>query len=268
MKQRGDFALPPAAYVGGKKLLARRICAQIEAIPHRSYIEPFVGMGGVFFRRRVVAAHEVINDYNGDVANLFRILQRHFVPLMDMLRWQVTSREHFERLRATPAASLTDLERAVRFLYVQRLAFGGAVRRPNFNASAGSARFDVLKLLPALEAIHERLASVTIECLPYERLIARYDRADALFYLDPPYWGTEDYYDAPFGREDFTQLAQILRGIDGAFLLSINDCAEVREVFDGFEMMDVATRYADRQSGGTGRVRGELVVSNRPLREV
>ncbi|GBQ23545.1 hypothetical protein AA0472_1135 [Acetobacter estunensis NRIC 0472] len=100
MKQRGDFALPPAAYVGGKKLLARRICAQIEAIPHRSYIEPFVGMGGVFFRRRVVAAHEV------------------------------------------------------------------------------------------------------------------------------------------------------------------------REVFDGFEMMDVATRYADRQSGGTGRVRGELVVSNRPLREV
>ncbi|MFT8898314.1 MAG: DNA adenine methylase [Acetobacter sp.] len=259
-------ALPPAAYVGGKKLLARRLCGLIERVPHTAYVEPFVGMGGVFFRRRERVRREIINDYNGDVANLFRILQRHYVALTDELRWQVTSREHFERLRETPAESLTDIERAIRFLYVQRLAFGGQVNGRSFNT--GSARFDVVRLLPQLEAVHERLSSVTIECRPYADILTRYDGPDVLFYLDPPYWGTEDYYDAPFSREDFAVLADILRGVSGVFLMSLNDCDGVRETFSGLHMLPVTTRYAGGVGGGSGRVRDELVISNRPLREV
>lgn len=267
MNNRANTALPPAGYVGGKRLLARRLCALIERNEHRVYVEPFVGMGGVFFRRRERAACEIINDYNGDVANLFRILQRHYVALTDELRWQVTSRAHFERLRETPAASLTDIERAIRFLYVQRLAFGGQVRQQTFGAATRSARFDVVRLLPQLEAIHERLSSVTIECRPYGHILSQYDRADTLFYLDPPYWGTESYYDAPFARKDFGVLADALRELRGAFLLSLNDCDGVRETFAGFEMERIETRYMDGGRGGQGGLRGELVISNRPLRK-
>ena len=84
--------LPVAPYVGGKKNLARRICERIEAIPHKAYAEPFVGMGGVFFRRRLAPKVEVINDLNREVATLFRILQRHYVPFMEMMRFQLTTR--------------------------------------------------------------------------------------------------------------------------------------------------------------------------------
>ncbi|NLI27345.1 MAG: DNA adenine methylase [Acetobacter sp.] len=265
MENKSRHILPPAGYIGGKKLLSKLICGMIDSVEHQTYVEPFVGMGGIFFRRKRPVKNEVINDFNGDIANLFRVLQRHFVALQDMLRWQVTSREHFERLRETPAASLTDLERAVRFLYVQRLSFSGKVKDRSFNRSGGSARFDVIKLIPDLEAVHERLSSVVIECLPYQDVLKRYDRENVLFYLDPPYWGTEDYYDAPFSRADFEILSVALRSLQGAFFLSLNDCGGVRETFHGFHMKEVSTRYADRTKGGSGKVRDELIISNRPF---
>ena len=122
---------PVAGYIGGKRRLAARIIERIEAIPHRTYAEPFVGMGGIFFRRRMQPPAEVVNDRNGEVANLFRILQRHYPQFMDTLRFQLAGRKEFERLKASDPATLTDLERAGRFLYLQRLAFGGKVAGQN-----------------------------------------------------------------------------------------------------------------------------------------
>lgn len=123
---------PAAGWIGGKKQLAKRLCALIEATPHRVYAEPFVGMGGVFLRRRRAARAEAINDADRDVANFFRILQRHYQQFMDTLKWQVASRADFERLADQPPELLTDLERAARFLYLQKLAFGGKVRGHSF----------------------------------------------------------------------------------------------------------------------------------------
>lgn len=181
---------PAAPYIGGKRNLARRLCALIEATPHDNYVEPFVGMGGVFLRRSTRPRAEVINDLSRDVTTLFRILQRHYQAFMDMLKWQMTSREEFERLVAVDPDTLTDLERAARFLYLQRLAFGGKVNGRNFGVDRRTpARFDVTKLAPMLEEIHDRLAGVKIERLPYADLIRRYDGPGTLFYLDPPIGG-------------------------------------------------------------------------------
>ncbi|WP_256888315.1 DNA adenine methylase [Acidomonas methanolica] len=163
--------------------------------------------------RAVFVECEVINDLNRDVANLFRILQRHYVPLMDMLRWQITSRDEFERLMASNAVSLTDLERAARFLYLQRTAFGGKVSGRTFGVSLRRARFDVQELGAALADVHQRLTRVTIECLPWQQMIERYDRPQTLFYLDPPYWGCERDYGAPFDREMFGEMATRLAGL-------------------------------------------------------
>ena len=118
---------PAASYVGGKKILSSRICKIIETVPHKLYAEPFVGMGGVFFRRRLAPKLEVINDRSGDISNFFRILQRHYPQLMDTLKFQVTSRREFERLKAANPETLTDLERAARFIYMEKIAFGGIV---------------------------------------------------------------------------------------------------------------------------------------------
>ncbi len=254
-------AKPAAPYLGGKRRLAARIIERLGDVPHECYVEPFVGMGGVFLRRPFRAKAEVINDVSRDVATLFRILQRHFEAFMDMLKWQLTSRAEFERLRAAEADTLTDLERAARFLYLQRTAFGGKVKGRNFGVSPStSGRFDVLKLASILEDIHERLSGVVIECLPFGQLISTYDRPVTLFYLDPPYWGCEtDYGEGVFGRADFEALATQLAGIKGRFLLSLNDTPEVRRIFKRFRIEAVETNYS--VNGREQRKAAEVLIS-------
>jgi DNA adenine methylase len=253
---------PPAAWIGGKRGLASRLVKMIADIPHQLYAEPFVGMGGVFFRRRQVPRAEVINDRNGEVANLFRILQRHYPQFMDMLKFQVTSRREFERLRACDPRTLTDLECAARFIYLQRLAFGGKVTGQNFGVSRkGGARFNLTKLAPLLEDVHERLSGVVIENLDWLDFIDRYDRPGTLFYLDPPYFGNEgDYGKALFGRADFVRMADRLAGLKGSFILSMNDVPEVRQLFSRFSLEPVALTYTLPAERGCRA--SELIIRN------
>ncbi len=237
--------LPVAPYVGGKKNLAKTIISRIEKIPHVLYAEPFVGMGGVFLRRRLVPKAEVINDINGEVYNFFRILQKHYPYFMDILKFRLASRKEFERLLKEKSETLTDLERAARFLYLQRTSFGGKVTDQHFGITTSrSSRFDITKLGPMLDDLHSRLSGVVIECLPYQDFIPRYDRAETLFYLDPPYYNCEDYYGKNvFNKEDFERLAHILNGIKGKFIMSLNDTPEVRKIFKNFEISGVDCRY-------------------------
>lgn len=253
---------PVAPYIGGKRNLSTHLCELIAGVPHRTYVEPFVGMGGVFLRRQRRPAVEVMNDISGDVATLYRILQRHYQALMDLLKWQITSRAEFERLIKVDVSTLTDLERAARFLYLQRLAFGGKVNGRNFGVKRDApGRFDVLKLGPILEDLHERLSGVVIERLPYRDVIERYDGADTLFYLDPPYWDCEDDYGPDvFGRGDFVKLAQQLSSIEGHFIMSINDKPGVREAFAGFEMEEVEVNYTIGVAQGLDQKFGELII--------
>ena len=238
-------AKPVAPYIGGKRILSKTIVNHIESIPHTSYCEAFVGMGGVFLRRPSKPKSEVINDYSKDVATLFRVLQNHYQAFLDMIRWQISTRAEFERLCDMNPDTLTDLQRAARFLYLQRLAFGGKVSGKNFGVDAvGGGRFNVTRLAPMLEEVHERLAGVVIECLDYKEFITRYDHKGALFYLDPPYYGNEnDYGKGKFSRDEFETMAGILQGIKGTFILSLNDRSEVRKTFREFHITKVKTTY-------------------------
>ena len=156
--KRNDQVRPVAPWIDGKRNLAKRIVERIEAVPHTCYAEPFVGMGGVFLRRRARAQSEVINDYGRDVATFFRVLQRHYIAFMEMMRFQLTTRAEFERLAATDPDTLTDLERSARFFYLQRTTFGGTVASRHFGVQTGGpGRFDITRLAPMLEALHERL---------------------------------------------------------------------------------------------------------------
>lgn len=251
---------PVAPWLGGKRNLAKRICAILDAAPCTTYAEPFVGMGGIFLRRSARPKAEVINDAGRDVANLFRILQRHYPQFLDMMRFQLTTRAEFYRLVDTDPSTLTDLERAARFLYLQRTAFGGKVSGRNFGvAIERPGRFNLTTLEPMLEDLHARLAGVVIECLDFAEFIRRYDSAGTLFYLDPPYWGSEgDYGKALFGRNRFEDLAGVLMALKGRFIMSLNDVEGVRETFAGFDMEAVETTYTVA-SGGAKRA-AELLI--------
>jgi len=259
-----DPVLPVAPWLGGKRNLAKVITPIIAATPHTTYAEPFVGMGGIFLRRKARPRAEVINDLGRDVANLFRILQRHYPQFLDTLRFQLTTRVEFNRLVDTPPETLTDLERAARFLYLQKTAFGGKVSGRNFGVSKDrAARFNLSELEPMLEDLHSRMSGVVIECLDYGEFITRYDGPGTLFYLDPPYWGNEaDYGKGMFTSAEFERMAAQLAGIKGRFLMSINDVPEMREIFAGFELRQVSTSYT---IGIKAKSRGqwaELLVGN------
>ena len=255
-------ANPVAPWLGGKKRLWPTLVERIDAIPHQTYAEPFVGMGGVFLRRRFRPKLEVANDLNGEIINLFRILQRHYPQLMDAMKYQITSRRDFERLRKSDPSTLTDLERAARFLYLQRLAFGGKVGGVFGVATDRPARFSLSHVGPLLDAAHLRLESVVFESLDWSELVRRYDGAGTLFYLDPPYFGGEsDYGKGMFDRGQFEKMAEQLRSIKGNFLLSINDRPEIRAAFDGFHIDVVRLKYSVSRNGGGDKVQ-ELIISS------
>ncbi|MCI4653139.1 DNA adenine methylase [Sphingomonas aquatilis] len=258
------IAHPPAAYMGGKRNLAARLCALIDVTPHTSYIEPFVGMGGVFLRRSRRPRVEIINDLSGDVANLFRVIRRHYEPFVDELRWMIASRAEFHRLKAVDPRSMTDIERAVRFLYLQRLTFGGKVVSRHFGVDKTTAsRFNPGKLRSELRMLSRRLAPVRIEQLPYGECISRYDRAGALFYLDPPYDETTGY-GVPFGRPDYVAMANQLATIAGDFIMSINDTPFIRETFAAFDIQEAPTTWTmSAKSVGAGQKVTELIIRNR-----
>ena len=263
--ERVRSAAPVAPWLGGKKKLHPQIIERIEAVDHHTYVEPFVGMGGVFLRRRFRPRQEVANDRNGEIINLFRILQRHYQQLLDVMRFQITSRREFERLRVVDPATLTDLERAARFLYLQRLAFGGQVEGV-FGVTTGRAsRFSLSRLEPLLEAAHDRLEGVVFENLDWSEVIERYDSPGTMFYLDPPYAGGEsDYGKGLFDAGAFARMAEVLAGIDGSFVLSINATPEMVQTFEAFRQEKVKLKYTISEAGSTEAE--ELIVMNRQPR--
>lgn len=254
---------PAAPYVGGKIRLAKKIIEIINSVDHKTYAEPFVGMGGVFLRCNKQPPCEIINDISTDIATFYRVLQHHYLPFIEMLRWQISSREQWDRLMRTDPAILTDMQRAARFLYLQKLAFGGKVMGRNYAFSAGrNARFDVTKLQADLADIHERMAGVNIERLNWEDFIQKYDRLDTLFYLDPPYRNNEnDYGFDVFGPEQFELMADLLKEIKGKFILSINDHEDIRFHFKSFNIQKVDVQYG-LMSKGKGKLFPELIITN------
>lgn len=252
---------PIAPYIGGKRNLARRICALIDATPHQVYAEAFVGMGGVFFRRTRRAPVEVINDWSAEVTNLFRCMRAHPGALCELISLQLHARDDFDRAMRQDPETLTDLQRAARFVFLQKAAFGGKVTGRNFGmAKSRAPRFRPSLVGEELIAAARRLEAVSIERLPWAEFIARYDQPGALFYLDPPYYGCEDDYGpGMFGREEFAAMAEQLARLKGRFILSLNDRPQVREIFSRFRIESVRTHYG--LAGRGMQAAGEVIIT-------
>lgn len=150
------------------------------------------------------------------------------------------------------------LERAARFYYLQQLAFGSRVEGQNFGTAATTPPgLILLRLEETLSAAHLRLASSYIEHLDWAACIEQYDRPHTLFYLDPPYWETEGY-GVEFPLSEYERMAEILRGLKGKAIVSLNDHPEIRRCFTGFEMESLDINYA--VGGGAGVGRQEVII--------
>jgi DNA adenine methylase len=138
----------------------------------------------------------------------------------------------FKWLKDMPAETLTDVQRAPRFYYLQHQCFGGRVQGQNWDTDTQAPPVNLLRLEEQLSAAHLRLAGAYIERMDWRECIKRYDRPYTFFYLGPPYWQTEGYA-VPFPFAEYLAMAEVLRGLKGKAIPSINDHPSIREVFAG-----------------------------------
>lgn len=249
---------PIIPWIGGKRRLAKRI---IPLFPeHTCYVEPFCGAAAIYFMKDQTKV-EVLNDINGELVNLYRVVKHHMDEFVRQFRWSLTSRQMYKWLQDTPEEILTDIQRAARFFYLQKNAFGGKVSRQTFGTATTSApRLNLLRLEEDLSQAHLRLSQTYIEHLSWEACIAKYDREHTLFYCDPPYYGTEGY-GVDFGIEQYDRMAELARTIKGKMVISVNDISEMRKAFVGLNMESVAITYTVG-GGNKASKTAELVIRN------
>ncbi len=248
---------PIIPWIGGKRRLAKHI---LPLFPdHQCYVEPFAGGAAIFFLKEPSEV-EVLNDINGDLVNLYRVVQNHLEEFVRMFKWALLSRQMFEWLNLTRPETLTDIQRAARFYYLQRLGFGGKVSQRTFGTATTSApKLNLLRLEEELSMAHLRLARATIENLSWDNCVRRYDRPHTLFYLDPPYFGTEGY-GVEFGLEQYDLMADLAKSIKGRMVLSVNDIPAMRSAFAGLNFDTANIVYSVGGSGRTMKTSTELII--------
>lgn len=224
----------------------------IEQFPEEydRYVEVFGGAGWVLFAKEKKGI-EVYNDINSNLVNLYKCVKYHPEALQKELDGILMSRELFQDA-ILETRGLTDIQRAARFFVAIKESFGSKMETFGLQPKNMKASVDFLKIAS------ERLNTVVIENRDFDKLIQSYDRSSTLFYLDPPYYKTERYYQGGFKREDHKRLREALRNIRGKFILSYNDCPEIRELYQGYEIIEV-----DRNNNlATGKRYKELIIKN------
>lgn len=250
------MARPIIPWPGGKRRLLKRLLPDIPK--HTCYVEAFAGAAALLFAKQPSQV-EVLNDLHGELVRLYRCVQHHLDELVRQFRWALVSREMFRWAQLQHPETLTDIQRAARFYYLQKIAFGARVTGQSFGAAAAAPpRLNLLRLEEDLSAAHMRLARVTIENLSWAECVRRYDRPETFFFFDPPYWQTEGY-GGEFGIKQYVALAETMRTMRGKAILTINDHPEMRRVFAGLRRRRVRIAYT---IGGTGKAKetGELIV--------
>lgn len=203
----------------------------------------------------------MLNDINGELINLYRVIKHHLDEFVKQFRWSLTSRQIYKWLQITPEETLTDIQRAARFYYLQKLAFGGKVSDQVFGtATTAPPRLNRLRLEEDLSQARLRLARTYIEHLSWQDCITKYDRPHTLFYCDPSYWGIEGY-GIDFGLEQYAAMADLAKSIKGKMVISVNDIPEMRVIFNGLSLQSTDINYT---VGGVGKTakRSELIIMN------
>ena len=250
------------AWVGGKKSLREQIVVRFP-LNYERYIEVFGGAGWVLFYKNQGSEQEVFNDYNNHLINLYRCVRDNPNKLKYKLQYMLHSREEHRVLSKLHKLGLFarfhDYDRAAKFYWLVMCSYGHMLRGFSPRATSMWSRF------PLIDAAAERLQGVTIENLDFERLIQMYDRPASFFYCDPPYYKTEDFYkDVVFGRKDHQRLHDTLMNCQGKFLVSYNDCPEIRQLWTHpniqIESIQRTNNMAQRYEAGSQY--DELLISN------
>lgn len=287
----------PVSRVGNKSSILHILYA-VFPMKYGRFIDVFGGSGSVLLGKPEIHPFEVYNDFDKNLVNLFRCMkERTMATVRELGFCNLNSREDFNAIRKffeqreeftdeylreelllteltfpplqanelkelrTRITKDYDVRRAAMFLKLLRYSYSSSCK------SFASQPFDIRKLFGLIKELENRMANVVVENQDFETLIKHYDRPDSFFYADPPYFSSEGMYEVGFGWDDHVRLRDTLKGIKGKFLLSYNDCPEIRELYEGFSLLDFSRTHAMVQRYEAGREFKELLIGNYDLYE-
>lgn len=247
---------PPISRMGGKSKLRKTI---IDLLPdHICYVELFFGAGWVYFGKEP-SKTEVINDVDKELINLFRMIKYHAPEIERMLEYEFSGRDIFEEYKNYNVTDLTEINRAVRFLYLISQSFASKGKHYGYGTNSRPSPHIFYK--SELARIKDRLRNTFVENLSFEKVIEKYDREYTVFFCDPPYFETEGYGNE-FGEKEHLLLRDKLKNTKGKFILTINDHPQVREWYKGFNIKEVQVNYSiSREMTARGKY-NELIITN------
>lgn len=286
----------PVSWMGNKTSVLRILYA-LFPLEYERYIEPFGGSGAVLLGKEKPDKFEVYNDYNANLVNLFCCMRERPNALIRELGFlNLNSRDDFNAIRQffkkekfedqflkqeleltskilpEPKASEInqlylaskkdyDIRRAAMFLKLLRYSYSSSGK------SFACQPFNIASLFGLIEQVSDRLADTIIENQDFEVLIHHYDRPGAFFYCDPPYYTSEYVYECGFTWEDHLRLKNALQDAKGKWLVSYNDCEEIRKLYKGYHFFDFTRVHSMVQKYEAGKKFPELLIANYDLYE-
>lgn len=247
---------PPIVRMGGKSRLRNTI---IEMIPnHTCYVELFFGAGWVYFGKEKSKV-EVINDIDKELVNLFKMIKYHGPEIERLLEYEFSGRNIFQEYKDYPIHYLTEVHRAIRFLYLINCSFAGKGEHYGY----GTTKIPSQKIYnkATLADIKDRLKNTYVENLDFQEVIKKYDRENSFFFIDPPYYETSGYSNE-FTEEDHIRLKEQLTNLKGKFLLTINDHKSTREWYKDVNIKEVEVFYSVSKINKDKQINKELIITN------
>jgi DNA adenine methylase len=228
--------------MGGKFYLKEKIYSILPN--HDVFVEVFGGGANVLLHKPP-SKLEIYNDLNKDLANLFYVLSFHYNEFYERAKFLIYSREIFNTIKNeifnTKIESIPDINRAVKVFYLYNTSFSGKMNTFGYSTKKDTNHSKTLyNKINKLQTIHRRLKNVIIESLDFEEVIKKYDSENTLFFLDPPYFGTEFYYstnDLSFKYEDHIRLLNLIKNIKGKFILTTYENELYKKELENFNLI-------------------------------
>jgi DNA adenine methylase len=261
---RQPSLMPPFCRQGNKYGHRKDIIPIIP--PHRRYVELFAGSGAIFYNKEK-AEENILNDLDKGVVSRFNMIKKASLDL-DKYRQDLNT---IPKVKAywDSKPKKTNEDKILREIIHTCFGFSSKPVIESKNIYKPSNPFTKLKR--SLDKWKEALKDTKIENRDYGAIIKKYDSPDTFFFLDPPYENTdEDFEYAEDVDFNFERLANLLHGIKGQFLMTINDSPNIRRLFKDFTIKTWNVRSGWSQAAGKGfegKRRGEVLISNYPQKK-
>ncbi len=236
-----------------------------------TYFEPFLGGGAVFFHLQ--HPNSFLSDSNADLVEVYQIVQDDVENLIEALTVHQNDKAYYYKIRAQDTATLTPIERAARFIFLNKTCYNGLYRvnsKGQFNVPFGNYRNPKICDVEGLRAASLALQYANITTADFENVVSQAGYSDFV-YFDPPYQPISQtssftsYTTEKFDDKEQERLAQVYRDLDkrGCYVMLSNSNAPlIRDLYAGFRINEVqANRAINCKADGRGKIT-ELLITN------